>query len=129
MVPAAPALGFGGLPTANGEIRGRARGFPTAHGEARGRAREFPIPNGEARGRAQALDRVVMDDARELAVALGRSAFELGVQHVPGQVVRREGVPLFDDTGHVPLTDAPGFGVEIDQAIAERYLAPGESMF
>ena len=31
-----------------------------------------------------------------------------------GQVVRREGVPLFDDTGHVPLTDAPGFGVEID---------------
>ena len=33
-----------------------------------------------------------------------------------GQVVRREGVPLFDETGHVPLTDAPGFGVEIDTA-------------
>ena len=46
-----------------------------------------------------------------------------------GQVVRREGVPLFDQTGHVPLTDAPGFGVEIDQAIAQRYLAPGESLF
>ncbi len=46
-----------------------------------------------------------------------------------GQVVRREGVPLFDDAGHVPLTDAPGFGVEIDLAIAERYLAPGESLF
>ncbi len=46
-----------------------------------------------------------------------------------GQVVRREGLPLFDETGHVPLTDAPGFGVEIDMAIAERYLAPGESLF
>ena len=32
-------------------------------------------------------------------------------------------------TGHVPLTDAPGFGVEIDPAIAARYLAPGESLF
>ena len=46
-----------------------------------------------------------------------------------GQVVRREGVPLFDETGHVPLTDAPGFGVEIDTTIAERYLAPGQSLF
>ncbi len=46
-----------------------------------------------------------------------------------GQVVRREGVPLFDETGHVPLTDAPGLGVEIDLEIAARYLAPGESLF
>jgi hypothetical protein len=29
----------------------------------------------------------------------------------------------------VPLTDAPGFGVEVDVAIAERYLAPGEALF
>jgi gluconate/galactonate dehydratase len=46
-----------------------------------------------------------------------------------GQVVRREGVPTFDDEGFVPLTDAPGFGVEIDDAIARRYLASGESLF
>ncbi|MEP6637741.1 MAG: hypothetical protein ABJC39_00200 [Chloroflexota bacterium] len=37
--------------------------------------------------------------------------------------------PEDDETGHVPLTDAPGFWVEIDRAIAERYLAPGESVF
>ncbi len=43
--------------------------------------------------------------------------------------MRRDGVPLFDETGHVPLTDAPGFGVEIDPTIAERYLAPGQSLF
>jgi galactonate dehydratase len=49
--------------------------------------------------------------------------------HWIGQVVRREGVPLFDDTGHVPLTDAPGFGVEIDASVAERYLAAGQSLF
>jgi L-alanine-DL-glutamate epimerase-like enolase superfamily enzyme len=36
---------------------------------------------------------------------------------------------LFDETGHVPLGDAPGFGVEIDEAIARRYLAPGEALF
>ena len=46
-----------------------------------------------------------------------------------GQVVRREGVPTFDAQGFVPLTDAPGFGVEIDLDIARRYLAPGESLF
>ena len=46
-----------------------------------------------------------------------------------GQVVRREGVPTFDEQGFVPLTDAPGFGVEIDLDIARRYLAPGESLF
>ena len=33
-----------------------------------------------------------------------------------------------DDKGFVPLTDAPGFGVEIDLDIARRYLAPGESL-
>ena len=46
-----------------------------------------------------------------------------------GQVVRREGVPTFDEHGFVPLTDAPGYGVEIDLEIARRYLAPGESLF
>ena len=46
-----------------------------------------------------------------------------------GQVVRREGVPLFDRVGHVPLTDAPGFGVEIDLAVARQYLVPGQSLF
>lgn len=46
-----------------------------------------------------------------------------------GKVVRREGVPLFDSDGHVPLTDAPGFGVEVDSAVARQHLAPGESLF
>lgn len=46
-----------------------------------------------------------------------------------GQVVRREGVPLFDAGGHVQLTDAPGLGVEIDIEVAQRHLAPGESLF
>jgi L-alanine-DL-glutamate epimerase-like enolase superfamily enzyme len=45
-----------------------------------------------------------------------------------GQVVRREGVPTFDEHGFVPLTDAPGYGVEIDLDIARRYLAPGETL-
>ena len=43
--------------------------------------------------------------------------------------MRREGAPLFDAGGHVPLTDAPGLGVEIDPSIVERYLAPGEAAF
>ena len=46
-----------------------------------------------------------------------------------GQVVRREGVETFDERGFVPLTDAPGYGVEIDLDIARRYLASGESLF
>jgi L-alanine-DL-glutamate epimerase-like enolase superfamily enzyme len=45
-----------------------------------------------------------------------------------GDVVRREGVPLIQD-GFVPLTDAPGFGMEIDEAVARPLLAPGESLF
>ena len=45
------------------------------------------------------------------------------------QVVRREGVTTFDAEGFVPLTDAPGFGVEIDESIARSYLASGESLF
>jgi L-alanine-DL-glutamate epimerase-like enolase superfamily enzyme len=45
-----------------------------------------------------------------------------------GDVVRREGVPLIRD-GFVPLTDAPGLGIELDESIARRHLAPGESLF
>jgi galactonate dehydratase len=45
-----------------------------------------------------------------------------------GDVIRREGVPLIQD-GFVPLTDAPGFGMEIDEAVARPLLAPGESLF
>ncbi len=44
-----------------------------------------------------------------------------------GRVVRRD-VPLFRD-GHVPLTDAPGLGIELDEAVCRQYLAPGESIF
>lgn len=42
--------------------------------------------------------------------------------------VRREGCPLFE-TGHVPLTDAPGLGIELDLEIVKKYLAPGSAMF
>lgn len=45
-----------------------------------------------------------------------------------GEFVRREGVPLFRD-GHLPLTDAPGLGVEINRDVCERHLAPGEVLF
>ena len=40
-------------------------------------------------------------------------------------MVRREGVNLFED-GHVPLTDAPGLGVELDVDICRRFLAGGD---
>ena len=45
-----------------------------------------------------------------------------------GQVVRREGHELFE-AGHVLLSDAPGLGIELDEAICRKYLAPGESLF
>jgi galactonate dehydratase len=45
-----------------------------------------------------------------------------------GQVVRREGHELFEN-GHVVLSDAPGLGIELDETICRRYLAPGESLF
>jgi L-alanine-DL-glutamate epimerase-like enolase superfamily enzyme len=45
------------------------------------------------------------------------------------QVVRREGASLLDDEGFVQLTDAPGYGVEVDLETARKYLAPGESLF
>ena len=43
-------------------------------------------------------------------------------------ILRREGVPLIRD-GYVPLTDAPGLGIELDESVVQRHLAPGESMF
>ena len=42
------------------------------------------------------------------------------------QVVRRD-VPLFKDGG-VPLVDAPGLGIELDEAVCRRYMAPGEAL-
>jgi L-alanine-DL-glutamate epimerase-like enolase superfamily enzyme len=44
-----------------------------------------------------------------------------------GEIARRD-VPLFRD-GRVPLTDAPGLGLELDEAVCRRYLAPGSSWF
>ena len=40
--------------------------------------------------------------------------------------VRRD-APLFQN-GHVPLTDAPGLGVELDKKICRKYLAAGEEL-
>lgn len=45
-----------------------------------------------------------------------------------GQFARREGVPLFAD-GYVRLTDAPGLGIELDEAVCKQFLAPHESLF
>lgn len=41
-----------------------------------------------------------------------------------GEYVRRD-VPLFRD-GYVPLTDAPGLGVELDESVCRDHLAAGE---
>jgi L-alanine-DL-glutamate epimerase-like enolase superfamily enzyme len=38
------------------------------------------------------------------------------------------GAPLFED-GHLTLTDAPGLGVVLNEAICRRYLAVGEALF
>jgi galactonate dehydratase len=45
-----------------------------------------------------------------------------------GQYVRRNGVELFDN-GYLPLTDAPGLGVELDPHVCQQYLAEGEVLF
>jgi galactonate dehydratase len=44
-----------------------------------------------------------------------------------GNFVRRD-VPLFVD-GHIPLSDAPGLGVELDLDVCRAHLAPGEKLF
>jgi galactonate dehydratase len=44
-----------------------------------------------------------------------------------GEVAHRD-VPLFRD-GRVPLTDAPGLGLELDEDACRRHLAPGEAWF
>lgn len=46
-----------------------------------------------------------------------------------GQVVRREGQPLFTHDGYVELTDAPGLGIEIDTEICDKYKVAGEELF
>jgi L-alanine-DL-glutamate epimerase-like enolase superfamily enzyme len=43
-------------------------------------------------------------------------------------VSRDDGQPLFDD-GHVPLTDAPGLGVELDAEVCGERYADGEQLF
>lgn len=46
-----------------------------------------------------------------------------------GSFVKRQGdTPLFKD-GHVPLIDAPGLGVELNEEVCKKYLAPGEALF
>jgi len=44
-----------------------------------------------------------------------------------GEIVRRD-VPLFRD-GQVPLSDAPGLGIELNSDVCAKHLAPGESLF
>ena len=42
--------------------------------------------------------------------------------------VRREGIPFLRN-GHLPITDAPGLGVELNEEVCRKHLAPGEKMF
>lgn len=44
-----------------------------------------------------------------------------------GEYVRRD-VPLFRD-GVIPLSNAPGLGIELDREVCRRHLAPGEVVF
>jgi len=45
-----------------------------------------------------------------------------------GSYVRREGLPFLKD-GHLPLSDAPGLGVELNEEVCRKNLAPGEKLF
>ena len=45
-----------------------------------------------------------------------------------GEFVRRESGPLFSD-GQIVVTDAPGFGIELDERVCAENLGPGESLF
>lgn len=45
-----------------------------------------------------------------------------------GAYVRRSGIP-FIHGGCVPLTDAPGLGVDLDEEVCRKHLAPGEALF
>jgi L-alanine-DL-glutamate epimerase-like enolase superfamily enzyme len=45
-----------------------------------------------------------------------------------GSFVQREGAALFD-CGNVPLTDAPGLGVELNPQVCHQFLADGEDLF
>jgi galactonate dehydratase len=64
--------------------------------------------------------------------AASRNFLGLEYHHIENrwvsEFVRREGVALFKD-GYLPLTDAPGLGVELDPDICQQYLFPGESLF
>ena len=64
--------------------------------------------------------------------AAARNFLGLEFHHIETEwivnMVRREGVPLFSE-GHIPLTDAPGLGVELDLDICRRFAAAGETPF
>jgi gluconate/galactonate dehydratase len=43
------------------------------------------------------------------------------------EYVRRD-VPFFRD-GNIPMSDAPGLGIELNREVCAQHLAPGESLF
>jgi L-alanine-DL-glutamate epimerase-like enolase superfamily enzyme len=63
------------------------------------------------------------------AAAASRNFLGLEYHHIEtpwiGEYVKRE-APLFQD-GHVPLTDAPGLGVELNEPVCRKYLADGSA--
>ena len=66
--------------------------------------------------------------AAHVAVAT-RNFLGLEYHHIEtdwiNNMVRREGVSLFED-GHVPLTDAPGLGVELNEGVCREFAVGGE---
>ena len=59
------------------------------------------------------------------AAAATRNFLGLEFHHIETdwivQMVNREGTPLFRD-GYIPLTDAPGLGVELNDEVCRKYL-------
>ena len=45
-----------------------------------------------------------------------------------GQIADRGGLPLFED-GHIVLTDEPGLGLTLNEAVCRQHLMPGEALF
>ena len=68
--------------------------------------------------------------ARPPARTSSASSTTSGTRSGSRKVVRREGVETVRRArGSCRSPTRPGFGVEVDQDIARRYLAPGESLF
>jgi L-alanine-DL-glutamate epimerase-like enolase superfamily enzyme len=57
-------------------------------------------------------------------------ALEFHARDVPffDALIAGDGKPLIQN-GHVTVPDKPGFGIELDEAVAREHAKPGESFF